>query len=168
MSASKKALKDTAFSLRIQIAKAEAILSALRLKLAQAEAKITGEPVPVSGLEMLWAAALPTARTRSSKQQCRIQWSRIPKDQRPLIDDLVSALKKWNRCEEWKKDGNAFAPGLHRYIERRMWEDTPEIEPTPSRYRATPSNRKPDPTDAITDPAEIAKFLSLKPLRINS
>ena len=171
MSISKATLTATAERLRKQVSTAEASLETLRHKLAAAEAKILNAPAPLSGLDQLWKTALPMARLRSSKFQCRSQWNRIPPAERPPLEVAISALKAWNRSSEWKKDGNLFVPGLHRFIQNRMWEDLPEGSTRDglARYRTTP---KPIPQhlpeDEITDPAEIARFLSLRPLRVNS
>jgi hypothetical protein len=157
-------LQLTLKKLRDQIADCEAVLSALRLKLAQAEAKITGQPIPLSGLDALWAVALPIARNRSSKHACRKAWALIPRGERPTIDTMVSALKVWNRCAEWKQDGNQFVPALDRWIRERRWEALPEVAQAGSRYRNAPTATKPhDPTETITDPAEVARLLGRKP-----
>ena len=169
MSASIENQKITLNKLRRQLAEAEATVSGIKLKIAKAEASLTGEPVPVSGLEMLWHTALPIARNRSSKQQCRIEWNKIPKGDRPTIETLVHALKVWNRCDEWRKDSHSFVPGLHRWLARRCWEDLPEVEAARSR---TPSARTLDiagPSPDAATPEEIAAmFQSLKPRRMNS
>lgn len=169
MSAAKEALKTSATKLRKQIADCEATLSGLRLKLTQAEAKLTGEPVPVSGLDALWKIALPIARNRSSKHLCRKAWNLIPKGERPTIETMLHALKTWNRCQEWKKDGNQFVPALDRWIKERRWEDLPEVPQASARYQNFP---KPLPThtpEESATPEEIAEILgSIKPKRMNS
>lgn len=161
---SKSSLTAQANDLRRRIAAGEADLDALRSKLAGIEAKLAGNPVPiVSGLDLLWKIALPTSRNRSSKQQCRIEWNKIPKTDRPPVQTLLDALKVWNRCDEWKRDGSAFAPGLHRWIKNRCWEDLPEVSTAPSRYRATPPKLTPPSNGETATPAEIsAIFASLK------
>jgi hypothetical protein len=172
MSKSKAQLQSEANKLRNKIAETEAILSVLRSKLAKIEAQLTGETAPENGLDQLWKIALPIARTRSSKQQCRVEWNRIPKHERPAVQVAADALRIWNRCEEWRKDGNAYVPGLHRWIKARQWENLPEVsgrDPL-SRYRTTP---KPlpapvDPSDQVTDSAQIAELLGIKPKRMNS
>jgi hypothetical protein len=169
MSVSKDATKATAAKLRKMIADCEATLTTLRLKLDQAEAKITGKIIPLSGLDALWKVALPIARNRSSKHLCRKAMNLIPKGERPAIEEMISALKIWNRCQEWKKDGNQFVPALDRWIRERRWEDLPEVAEAGSRYRNVPVYLpKSDPADAVNDPAEVAKLLSLKPARMNS
>ena len=157
------AIQLTPKKLRDQIADCEAVLASLRLKLAQAEAKITGQPIPLSGLDALWAVALPISRNRSSKHSCRKAWALIPRGERPTIDTMVRALKIWNRCQEWKADGNQFAIALDRWIKERRWEDLPEVAAASSRYRnAPPVPRATEPEDTITDMAEIAKLLSIR------
>jgi len=166
MSTAQDKLRAQAAALRKKLADAEAVADQHRARLAILEARITGGPVPLSGLEILWQTALPKSRERSSKHRCRTAWNRLPQSERPRVEILLAALKAWNRCEEWKKDGNQFAPGLHRFIAERMWESLPEGDTRDglARYRCTP---KPiphtAPEDAISDPAEIAAFLSLRP-----
>jgi hypothetical protein len=170
MNKAEQKLHTDAERLRRQLADAEAVVAGLRSRLAKIDAKLTGEPAPESGLEMLWKAALPIARTRSSKQQCRTEWFRIPLQERPSVGKVVDALYQWRRCPEWKKDGNAFVPGLHLWIKRRQWENVPETNELPSsRYRSTPKAvAETAPEDAAT-PEEIAAILtSLRPKRINS
>jgi hypothetical protein len=155
MSKPKDQLAADAGRLRIQIADAEATLGTLRSKLAKIEAQLAGQSAPENGLEILWKTALPIARTRSSKQQCRVEWNRIPKHERPTLQTALDALRIWNRCEEWKKDGNAYVPGLHRWIKSRQWENLPEgsDRDVAARYRVTP---KPIPQTAPEDIATAA------------
>ena len=158
---SKSALVTQANDLRRRIAAGEADLDALRAKLAGIEAKLAGNPVPiVSGLDLLWKIALPNSRSRSSKQQCRVEWNKIPKADRPPVQTLLDALKIWNRCDDWKRDANTFAPGLHRWIKNRCWEDLPEVSAAPSRYRATPPKLTPPSNEQAATPAEIAAILA--------
>lgn len=155
---------ETLTRLRRKIADTEATLDALRHKLAKAEAADDGSPTPVCGLDLLWQAALPMSRTRSSKHRCRTAWNRLPKSERPQLSVAIAALKAWNRCDEWRKNDNTFAPGLHRFISERMWEALPEgskADPL-SRYRCTPARPAQAPGEGVTDAAEIASLLSLK------
>lgn len=170
MSAVKLKLEAQANRLRSQVATAEATLGMLRTRLAKIEAKLTGAPAPETGLDLLWAAALPMARTRSSKLQCRTAWNRIPKHERPTVQVALTALHAWNACHEWRKDGSQFAPALHRYIKNRMWEDPPETNTTaPSRYRSTPKAiPQTAPEDAATPEDIAAIFAPLSPRRMNS
>jgi len=160
-------------AVKAQLAKAEATVETLRSKLAKLEAREAGAPVPITGLDLLWKAAVPMARMRSSKLQCRQAWNQIPVSERPSVTKAIEALKAWNGCEEWKKDGNAYVPGLHRWIRNRQWEDLPETKAERdglARYRTSPKAPAPaaNPDDQITDPQAIAELLSLHPKRMNS
>lgn len=171
MSKSKEKLIADAERLRLQIADAEANLGHLKAKLARLEAQLTGEPVPSFGLDQLWKTALPIGRTRSSKQNCRIEWNRIPKHDRPTIQTAVDALKIWNRCEEWKKDGHAYVPGLHRWIKSRQWENLPEVSTrdVSARYRVPQKPVQQTAPEDIATQEDIADILSvLRPNRMNS
>ena len=156
----------TIAALTRRIADTEATLGSLRSKLAKAQAKDTGVQAPPSGLDLLWKAALPMSRKRSSKHLCRVAWNRLPQSERPLVADAVTALKAWNRDDEWRKNDGMFAPGLHRFISERKWEDLPEgsrADPL-ARYRcATPKIQPQNPADSVTDREEIRALLSLKP-----
>lgn len=160
MSAASDKLERQAARLRDELATAEAVVADIKTRLARIEAKLTGEPPPQTGLDMLWAAALPIARNRSSKIQCRTEWLRIPLSARPPVRTVIEALKIWNRCEEWKKDGNAFVPALHRWIKNRQWENLPEssrFDPL-SRYRkAEPA---PQAQPSAEDQASLREFLA--------
>lgn len=170
MSASKQVLATQSTKLRRQIAESEATLENLKAKLAAVEAKLTGKPAAtVNGLDLLWKIALPIARNRSTKQQCRVEWNKIPKGERPPVQTLLDALKIWNRSTEWKKDGNSFVPGLHRWIKNRAWEDLPEVEAASSRYRSVPKPLPQNPAEESATPEEIAAILgAIQPRRMNS
>ena len=168
MSKSRAQLESDAERVRRQIADAEANLGALRSKLARIEAALTGESAPETGLDLLWKAALPIARTRSSKQQCRVEFNRIPAHQRPTVKLMVDALYVWNRSDEWKKDGNAYVPGLHRWIKARQWENLPEIT-SPITRLPRPAAPAPLPQQQPGDAATTEEILAiLRPLRVNS
>lgn len=144
MNKEQEKLAATAAKLRDQLATAQAAVDAIRAKLSRVEAKLSGEPPQETGLDMLWKAAPPMARTRSSKFKCRAAYLRIPAAQRPRVSDMLAALKAWSRCQEWKKDEGQFVPALDRWIRDRRWEDLPEdVQADPlARYRAP---RKPAP-----------------------
>lgn len=155
--------KPTIESLRRQVAEAEATLGALRAKLARLEAKESGGEVPVCGLDLLWDAALPMSRQRSSRQRCRQAWSRLPASARPAVVVAVAALQAWNRCDQWRSNDNLYAPGLHRFISERMWESLPEKSKATAPLQRNMSSPAPavqgHQADAVTDQAEIARLL---------
>jgi hypothetical protein len=144
--------------LRAEYAAAQATADQLRVRLVKLEAKATGAPPPECGLDMLWKAAPPMARIRSSKYKCRAAWNRIPAAGRPPVQELLAALRAWMRCAEWRKDDGQFVPGLHRWIGDHQWENLPEtVTADPSaRYRVTPQPAPPPvpPEDQAT-PEEI-------------
>jgi hypothetical protein len=151
--------------LRAQWAAAQAVADQLRARLARAEARAAGEPPPESGLEMLWAAAPPIARTRSSKYACRAAWNRIPQADRPRVADAVAALRAWCRCEEWRRDEGQFVPALHRWIKERRWEDPPQSgrhDPR-ARYRCdAPALPQVAPEDQASPEEIAASFAALR------
>ena len=157
MNAREKASEIT--RLRKEIVLLEAQLGGLREDLARLE-RVPGDNSPLSGLDMLWKAALPKSRERSSRQQCRVAWNSLPKSERPDLETAVAALRAWNKCEEWSKDGGKFAPGLHLFIARRRWEDVPEVRDPIAKYRAP---KPPAPAAAkeedFASEAEIAAIL---------
>lgn len=158
MNAREKASEIT--RLRKEIVLLEAQLGGLREDLARLE-RAPGDNSPLSGLDMLWKAALPKSRERSSRQQCRVAWNSLPKAERPDLETAVAALRSWNKCEEWSKDGGKFAPGLHLFIARRRWEDVPEVRDPIAKYRA-PKPAAPAPAakeEDFASEAEIAAIL---------
>ena len=167
MPAKTKKPPHTLESVRRQLADAEAAVGSLRAKLAKMAAHAAGEAEPVCGLDLLWDAALPMSRQRSSKHRCRIAWQRLPAACRPTVAVAISALKAWNRCTQWYLDDHAYAPGLHRFIGERMWEALPEESKTPAPMHRNMSSIKPIPPrdagESVTDPSEISRLLGIAP-----
>lgn len=162
----KARLQTQANRLKRLIAEGEAELEINRVKLARIEAQLGGPAAPATGLDLLWDAAPPKARERSSKQKCRIAFNKIPKAERPTVADMIAAIKLWARCDEWKKDAGQFVPGLHRSIDARFWECPPEDTAYASRARQAPPKPIAPVADAekVTDKDEIRRFLGLRPL----
>jgi hypothetical protein len=160
-------MSATEAQLRKQIADHEAKLESLRAKLAKITAP-KGERPPTTGLDLLWKEALPICRNRSTKHQCRTEWNKIPKAERPTLQETIDALKAWNRSDEWKKDGNAYVPALHRWIKNRGWESIPASGAVRSRHVSPTPKPLPepvDPNDLVTDRAELKALLSLDPIQ---
>jgi hypothetical protein len=158
MNAREKAAKIA--KLRKEIATLEAKLGGLREDLARLERE-EGDTSPLSGLDLLWNEALPKSRERSSRQQCRVEWHRLAKEDRPRIEVAVAALRAWNRCEQWTKDANAYAPGLHLFIKRRLWEDVPQVRDPLAKYKpAKPAAPVATPApDELADADDVATIL---------
>lgn len=126
MTKAEQKLHADAEKLRNQIAAAQAVVDDLQAKLNRIDRKLSGEPPRETGLDMLWKAAPPMARTRSSKFKCRQAWNRIPDAERPKIGEIINAMRSWARCWDWKKDGGMYVPGLDKWIKERRWENLPE------------------------------------------
>ena len=123
--------------LAAEYAAAQAKADAIRDRLVKCQARLNGDPMPDTGLDLLWQAAPPMARTRSSKYKCRLAWNRIPAAARPRVPVMLDALAAWKRCDEWRKDDGQFIPAMDRWIRERRWEDLPEtarVDPS-ARYR---------------------------------
>ena len=151
---------NTIDSLRRQLSTLEAKAEILRVRINRMAAKEAGAPVITTGLDLLWNAALPNSRTRSSKLQCRTEWNRIPAAERPSVADALAALKIWNRTPQWKDESGKFAPGLHKFIKNRLWESLPAAPDPMSRYRPAPApSAAPQPSEPAT-PEEIRQMLS--------
>ena len=153
---------NTLDSLRRQLSTLEAKAEILRVKINRMAAKQAGAPCITTGLDLLWDAALPNSRIRSSKIQCRTEWNRIPVGERPPVAEVLVALKIWNRTSQWKEESGKFAPGLHRFIKNRMWDSLPESPKPMARYTNPAPRPSPKPGDdeLITDPVEIARILT--------
>jgi hypothetical protein len=147
-------------TVRKEIADQEAVLGGLKEKLARLlNQQNPADRTAVSGLEILWKAALKISRQRSSKHQCRVAWHRLPQSERPTIEVAVAALKAWNQCEQWTKDRNAYAKGLHLFIQFRMWEDLPEASDPLAKYRA-PKAVAPEPKpEEIASAEDVSEIL---------
>lgn len=142
---------NTIDSLRRQLSTLEAKAEILRVRINRMAAKEAGAPVITTGLDLLWNAALPNSRTRSSKLQCRTEWNRIPAAERPSVAEALAALKIWNRTPQWKNEGGLYAPGLHKFIKNRLWESLPAAPDPMARYRPAPAPAPdPEPGEAAT------------------
>jgi hypothetical protein len=155
-----KKLEAEIARVRKEIAEQEAVLGGLKEKLARLlKQQNPADQTAVSGLDLLWKAALPISRQRSSKHQCRVAWHRLPANERPTIEVAVAALKAWNQCDQWTKDRNAYAKGLHLFIQFRMWEDVPQVSDPLGKYRA-PKSAAPAPApEELASPDVVAEIL---------
>ena len=77
-------------------------------------------------LRSVWNFAPERARRRSSRKQVADEWKKIKKKDRPEKQAIVNAIQAWNKCDDWKKEGGSFVPGLHLWIKNEKWLDLPE------------------------------------------
>lgn len=169
MSSAKAKLQAQASKLRRELATHEAKAEIARVKIAQIEAKLGGPAAPPTGLDLLWNAAPEKARQRSSKEACRVAFKLIPVADRPKLEEMLSAMKLWTRCDEWKKDGGQYIPKLDRWIKERRWECPPEDKEYASRARQAPPKPAAPvaPEEVITDRSTIREMLGLRPTSTN-
>jgi hypothetical protein len=170
MSTAKTRLQAQANKLRRELATHEAKADIARVKLAQIEAKLGGPAAPPTGLDLLWNAAPEKARQRSSKEACRVAFKMIPAAERPKLEEMLSAMKLWTRCDEWKKDGGQYIPKLDRWIKERRWECPPEDKAYDSRARQLAPKPIPQVPDdqKVTDKEEVRRLLGLRPQKTTS
>lgn len=169
MNKTEQKLHNDAEKLRVKLAAAQAVVDQIRGKLNRIERKLTGEPPKETGLDMLWDAAPPMARTRSSKVKCRAAWNRVPESERPKLGVILHALQAWSRCWDWKKDGGQYVPGLDKWIRDRRWENLPEDLGGSGRKFESPKDPAPAGSDETAMPEEIAAiFKDITPKRVNS
>lgn len=114
---------------------------------------------PDWSLLAIWNEAPKKSRERSSKRQVDTEWRRIPKKDRPTIEETVAALKAWKGSEKWSE---GYAEGLHLWIRNRQWENIPEDSPVigpgfATRRRKTPSAT--EPREGEVDASEALRIL---------
>lgn len=76
------------------------------------------------GLLMVWDAAPPKARERSSRVDCSVWWKKHRCED--IAETVLTGLEAWKASEEWTKDGGQFVPGLHRWLKARKWLEPPQ------------------------------------------
>lgn len=169
MTKAEQKLYNDAEKLRVKLAAAQAVVDDLQSKLNRIESKLTGEPPKQTGLDMLWKAAPPMARTRSSMVKCRAQWNRIPELERPKLGVILHAMQAWARCWDWKKDGGQYVPGLDKWIHDRRWENLPEdtAGSAARKFESAKQEPTPDGSEDPVIPSEIADiFKTITPKRV--
>jgi hypothetical protein len=173
MTKAEQKLHADAEKLRDKLAAAQAVVDDLQAKLNRIERKLSGEPPKETGLDMLWNAAPPMARNRSSKVLCRKQWNLIRESERPKIGVVLNAIRAWSRTWDWKKDGGLYVPGLDKWIRDRKWENLPEdtAGSSPRKFESAKA-AQPVPDPSASEPVmpdEVAEIFSkITPKRINS
>lgn len=71
---------------------------------------------------------------RISKSKCLKFWGSNHLD--PLADQILSHVTAMRNTEQWRKDGNKFAPSTLTYLNQRRWEDGQPLSAEDSRRLA--------------------------------
>lgn len=85
-------------------------------------------PLPPEGamtpfLESIWNAGPIATRHRSSKKQLATAWARTTK--KPDEAEVLRILALWAKSYDWTKQNGEYAPGIHRWVQCRQWENDP-------------------------------------------
>ncbi len=122
-------------------------LVAAAIAKAKQSRKQKSESGPYSGTFLEFWRAYPTGmRGKSGKATAFKVWKRMHLDS--LWPDILNALVKARRCEQWQKDGGQFIPNPATWLNRRGWEDELHgaVE-TQSEVRRAPVERSPEETE---------------------
>jgi Helix-turn-helix domain len=76
--------------------------------------------------EIIWKNTPPKGRERSSREDLRKAWVKIPPTVRPSHQEVIRALDAWKRSDAWTTDSGKWVPGIHRWVNARKWQDLPE------------------------------------------
>jgi hypothetical protein len=74
-------------------------------------------------IESVWMDFPSQARERSSKTKFADEWQKIPKDRKPSIETLKSAIQGWSQSQKWI---SGYAEGVHLWLKNFQWENVPE------------------------------------------
>lgn len=74
----------------------------------------------------VWQAAPAMARGRSSTMEFLKAWREQQKNGGiPPVADVLESLEAWKRSKKWAENGGEYIEGLHRWVNRRQWENRP-------------------------------------------
>lgn len=76
------------------------------------------------GMQRFWDAYPKRGRIRSSRAACMKVWSQKKLEVR--TDEVLTALAKWNACDEWAKEDGKYVPAADRFLREGKFEDPPE------------------------------------------
>jgi hypothetical protein len=91
-----------------------------------------------------WKVYPTGARGKSGKGAAFKVWKRL-KISTDQHHEIICALSRAKRCEQWQKDGGQFIPNPATWLNRRGWEDElPGVVETQSEVRRAPVERSPE------------------------
>lgn len=79
------------------------------------------EPTYPSAMLAFWEAYHPKGRERSSKKQVLAEWTKLRPDE-ATVTGIMAGLAAWSESDGWRR---GFAPGAHRFLNLRKWEEPP-------------------------------------------
>lgn len=73
----------------------------------------------------VWQASPGMARGRSSTMDFLKAWREQLKIGIPPVAEILDSLEAWKRSKKWAENGGEYIEGIHRWINRRQWENRP-------------------------------------------
>lgn len=80
-------------------------------------------------VEIIWKSAPQIARDRSSRKDLVAVWEKLTP--RPALEEVIAGIRKWIASEEWSRDGGKFIPGIHRWLSKGKFTQSPRRAKTP-------------------------------------
>jgi len=91
--------------------------------------------------DAIWKAFPSRGRENSSKKETLEEIQKIPAKERPTIEEVIKAIEAWKLSPKWTDDGGQYVQGVHRWINKRQWENIPE--PAKPKTGSTYADRNP-------------------------
>lgn len=70
-----------------------------------------------------WAAAPARAKERSGKPEAWKAWAK--NECEAANGQIMASLEAWKLSRKWTDDGGKYIEGIHRWLNRKPWEDAP-------------------------------------------
>jgi len=129
----------------------DARLTELEARLAKLEGKKTVEP---GEFEQFWSAYPKKVGKLAAQKAFRNAQNR------PRITDLLDALARACKSEQWRKDGGQFIPLATTWLNQGRWDDEP-VQVTPVQPKAQVMAPRPVERQAYSPPPkEVMDLLS--------
>lgn len=91
---------------------------------------------------LVWQAAPAMARSRSSTIEFMKSWREQTKNGGiPPVSEVLASLEKWKRSKKWAENGGEYIEALHRWVNRRQWENPPASAMEMANEQAAEINR---------------------------
>jgi len=73
-------------------------------------------------LDLIWKSATSKGKERSSKVKLAKEWKKIPKDQKPTLEQLSVSLTAWGKSQKWQE---GYSEGIHIWVQDQQWQNEP-------------------------------------------